>query len=366
MKLFTINKNKSKIVIVCNSTNPDLVNYFKCQIKAIINLNLNHNMIALINYKIKLPKNCQYFYSSFTKKAFLDRYFWLDLIKNFIIFIILLKNNIKLIHFTTAHLSNLFLGVLLRPFKIKQIYTIHDLEPHPGIKSFFINLYNKFVIYFLADEVITFSYKYINTQPQKQKNKFKFFILSGFPQRFSKPKYGNKTILFFGRIEPYKGLDNLFNLIKISNKENINYTFLIAGKGKIKDIKKFLEFKNVKIINKFISDNEMEYLFKEATFTILPYNQATQSGVIILSYSFATPVIAYNVGALYEYIENNRTGLLVDYKDNYSIIDFLKKVKKEEILEMSENIIKIFQYRYSEENCVKQYLNYYKNLYKER
>jgi len=112
---------------------------------------------------------------------------------------------------------------------------------------------------------------------------FVYFTLSGFPQYINKPKVGEKTILFFGRIEEYKGLDNLLNIIQLFNKNRLNYNFIIAGKGKIENMEKFLTFKNVTIINRFIEDEEIKNLFRKATFTILPYNSATQSGVIILS-----------------------------------------------------------------------------------
>jgi glycosyltransferase involved in cell wall biosynthesis len=48
---------------------------------------------------------------------------------------------------------------------------------------------------------------------------------------------------------------------------------------------------------------------------VLPYVSATQSGVVPVAYSFGKPVVATTVGALPEYVDHGRTGLLVPPRD---------------------------------------------------
>jgi hypothetical protein len=136
---------RNKIAIVCNSTNSDLVEYFKCKIDALEKSELKNNLIILKNRKIELNTGNSYS-SSFTNSAFFDKKVPLDFLVSFYIFFVLISNKVKVVHFTTAHISNLFLSILLKPFCIKQLFTIHDLVPHPGKKAMFINMYNKFVI----------------------------------------------------------------------------------------------------------------------------------------------------------------------------------------------------------------------------
>jgi len=211
---------KNKIAIVCNSTNPDLVEYFKCKVSTLDRSELKNNFIALKNSQIYINDENVYT-SSFTTSAFFDKKVPLDLFVSFYMFFLVMTNRVKVVHFTTAHITNLFLSILLKPFGIRQIFTIHDLIPHPGKKSMFINMYNKFVINFLSDEIISFSKSDIEKQTKKEK--FKYFTLSGFDKYATNPKIGEKTILFFGRIEHYKGLSNLLDLIVKVNKANLDY-----------------------------------------------------------------------------------------------------------------------------------------------
>lgn len=352
---------KNKIAIVCNSTNPDLVEYFRCKVSTLNKSEFKNNFIALKNQKIDFD-DIRAYNSSFTSSAFFDKKVPLDFLVSFYIFFVVMTNKVKVVHFTTAHISNLFLSILLKPFGIKQIFTIHDLVPHPGKKAMFINMYNKFVINILSDEIISFSKSEI--AKQNKKDKFRHFTLSGFDQYITNPKIGEKTILFFGRMEHYKGLGNLLDLIVEVNKANLDYKFIIAGKGKLEDIEEFQKFDNVEILNRFITDDEIVGLFDKATFTILPYDSATQSGVSILSYAYATPVIAYDVGALGEYIVNGENGLVVKHRDNDAVLEILQSTSDEKILEMSQNSIYNFKESYSKDACQKLYWEYYKELYK--
>jgi glycosyltransferase involved in cell wall biosynthesis len=349
---------RNKIAIVCNSTNSDLVEYFRCKVSALNKSEFKNNFIALKNQKIDLDDDIRAYNSSFTSSAFFDKKVPLDFLVSFYMFFVVLTNKVKVVHFTTAHISNLFLSILLKPFRIKQIFTIHDISPHPGKKAIFINIYNKVVINFLSDEIISFSKSEINKQ--NKKNKFKYFVLSGFSQYINKPKTGEKTILFFGRIEKYKGLNNLLDLIVKVNKANLGYKFIIAGKGKIKNIEEFQKFNNVEILNRFITDDEVMGLFEKATFTILPYDSATQSGVIVLSFAHATPVIAYGVGSLNEYIINEKNGFVVGYRDNDSIVNILKKLSDKDIIKLSQNCISTFLSNFSKNACKEMYLDYYR------
>jgi glycosyltransferase involved in cell wall biosynthesis len=293
-------------------------------------------------------------------KAFLDKFVLLDFFLSFYLLFIALSNRVKAVHFTTAHISNLFLSTLLKPFPIKQIFTIHDLSPHPDGKSKFIEMYNNVVIKFLADEVISFSKYEINKQLYKQK--FYYFPLTGFEQKVNTPKSGQRTLLFFGRMEPYKGFNYLLNLVKLADKQSLDYKFILAGKGNIPNIDEFEKFENVEIINRFIDDSELYDLFNRASFSILPYDSATQSGVILLSYAYATPVIAYDVGALKEYIDEGKNGFCVKKGNNTKIIEFLISLTDQDILKLSQNTIEIFEEKYSTQNCKKLYSEYYETF----
>jgi len=351
--------HKIKLAMVCNSSNPDLVEYFKCKIKAIERAGISGQTIVLINRFIKTDDSLRCYISSYTNKAFLDKFTIIDFFVSFYIFAVLLRSHVKIIHFTTAHISNLFLAVPLKCFGTELIFTIHDLEPHPDSKSFFIRIYNYVVINLLADRIISFSRGAITKQ--KHKDIFMYVPLCGFEVKINKPKSG-KYVLFFGRMEKYKGLNHLLCLIEEIVRLRLDMNFVIAGKGNIDNIERFRKHTNVRIINRFVKDDEVFDLFAGASFTILPYDSATQSGVILLSYAHATPVIVYNIGCLNEYVVNGKTGYIVGYKDNNAIVDILKTTNEDKIRELSAGAIQLFQDRYSTAPCERYYAEMYKKL----
>ena len=94
--------------------------------------------------------------------------------------------------------------------------------------------------------------------------------------------------------------------------------------------------------NRFIPDDEMVSLVKNALFMVCPYTDATQSGVIMSSYAFYRPVVATNVGGLPEMVVNDRYGLIVKERDIDALAEAIKRLLNDRcMLEMfSKNIEK--------------------------
>ena len=129
-----------------------------------------------------------------------------------------------------------------------------------------------------------------------------------------------KLLLFFGFIRDYKGLDVLLKAISlIDEKENIK--LLVAGEfysNEDKYQKLITELKIDKTLimkTDFIPAVEVKYYFSAADVTVLPYKNASQSGIAQIAMNFNKPVITTDVGGLSEIVMENETGLLVP-KDN--------------------------------------------------
>jgi D-inositol-3-phosphate glycosyltransferase len=129
-----------------------------------------------------------------------------------------------------------------------------------------------------------------------------------------------KAVLFFGRIRPYKGIEQLLAAFRLLTAQHLHYRLIIAGEPKkgseeyrhqIEQTVK-TEFTPGQIIMKiqFIPDEEMEVYLKAADVLVLPYKEIFQSGVLFLAYSFGLPVVATDVGSFREEIVEGTTGFL--------------------------------------------------------
>ena len=135
----------------------------------------------------------------------------------------------------------------------------------------------------------------------------------------------DKTMLFFGNIAPYKGLEYLTAAFtELSNKDR-SYRLIIAGRPKgsedyWKKIQQSIAANGTRdrIIGRieYIPDEETELYFKAADVLVLPYTRVFQSGVLFLGYSFGLPAVAADVGNLKEEITEGGTGLVFKTRDS--------------------------------------------------
>jgi glycosyltransferase involved in cell wall biosynthesis len=183
-----------------------------------------------------------------------------------------------------------------------------------------------------------------------------------------------RTILFFGNIAPYKGLEYLIEAFRLIMTRGKKYFLIIAGNPKKCD-----EYWNAiheslnrhpnrdRMLKKimFIPDAETEVYFKAADVTVLPYRHIFQSGVLSLSYSFGLPVIASDVGALREDIIEGKTGFLSRPEDPADLARVIEKYFESNLYTSdvrSNNIREYARQRYSWDVVGTLTVNIYKKL----
>lgn len=120
--------------------------------------------------------------------------------------------------------------------------------------------------------------------------------------------------LYFGFIEHYKGLNILAAAYKKVREQRDDVSLIVAGNGDFALYRKgFEDIEDVTIINRYIKDEEVGALFAGPNvISVLPYINATQSGVIPIAYEFLTPVIASDTGGLKEQLDDGKIGLLFE------------------------------------------------------
>jgi glycosyltransferase involved in cell wall biosynthesis len=145
-----------------------------------------------------------------------------------------------------------------------------------------------------------------------------------------------RTVLFAGRIAPYKGLDVLYAAAPRVAERVADVRFVVAGRA----IDGFEPPRppplpnggRVEVIEGHVANDRLARLHAEATVVACPYRDATQSGVILTAYAFGTPVVASSVGGLPEYVDDGTTGLLVPPGDPDALADALVRVLTDEAL----------------------------------
>jgi glycosyltransferase involved in cell wall biosynthesis len=128
------------------------------------------------------------------------------------------------------------------------------------------------------------------------------------------------VVLFFGYVRRYKGLDTLLEAWP-NVRARRPATLVVAGEF-YEDAAPYRALAQaaggepgVRLLERYIPDEEVEALFKAADLVVLPYRSATQSGVTHVAYALGVPVLTTDVGGLAETVHPGETGLIVPPED---------------------------------------------------
>jgi glycosyltransferase involved in cell wall biosynthesis len=246
---------------------------------------------------------------------------------------------------------SVFLSFCSKGFKpsTKRIALIHNLVPHE--KRFFDSWLNKILVRnFDAFVVMSEQVKndLVSLRPDAHILMLEHPWYDQFFEKIEREeaceKLGldatKKVILFFGLIRDYKGLDVLLEAFSLLDD---SYTLLVAGEfySNREAYTHFIEdpriTSRVKVIDKFIPDDEVHIYFSAADVSVLPYRSATQSGVTATSFHFGVPVIVTDVGGLRQTVQdmgkfvppNNKEALaaaIAEYFDQSEYSVFKKSI----------------------------------------
>jgi glycosyltransferase involved in cell wall biosynthesis len=131
------------------------------------------------------------------------------------------------------------------------------------------------------------------------------------PEKIKSVKLDGDVIISGGRLEPWKGMDTLKQIMPDLSKENPGFKLIIASK---------------------LSHSELMGYLKASKIFVLNTGYEGLSHIILEAIACGLPVITTNVGGNPEVIQNEYNGLLVEYNNKEQIKNAILRLWKDENL----------------------------------
>lgn len=208
--------------------------------------------------------------------------------------------------------------------EIPLITTIHDFTQHLGSRNVFTQWIHEYILRH-TDKFVVLTKSYAELTANKYHvsldlvqhiphANFSYYNVSGAVPILDEIHH---SILFFGRITKYKGISILLKAFDLIINELPNMKLIIAGSGELNSedvaiIDKYHQ--NIIFKNEWLPDSCIWELFSNVDITIVPYIEASQSGVVAISFSAGRTVVASDIGGLKEQVEPGK-GILVSPND---------------------------------------------------
>ena len=214
----------------------------------------------------------------------------------------------------------------------KCLLAVHDSQVHSGMKNIKVSIPRWLAFNWPIKKTLVFYSQYSKQDFVKNISHrpadyllLKLYQFSFLGRLAGATQKGHDYILFFGRISAYKGLDILLDAMKAVWAEHPAEKLIVAGAGMDETIAAhpLLNGSDNRVVfrNEFIDSAELAILISKAKFVVCPYKDATQSGVLVSSFALNKPVLATNVGAFSEQLQDEVTGKIIPATDAKSVAE---------------------------------------------
>ena len=258
--------------------------------------------------------------------------------------------------------------------KALSIYTVHNVLPHerPGrLKNVYSKLYRR--MDGLIFHSLSSKKRFANAFPGIIKcaeiiphGAYDMFI----DNEERAVRTDGKTVLFFGNIRRYKGLDVLINAFAIVHARQPAARLKIVGQAldSFRPYSRLIRRLNlesaVEISLGYLPDSKIRRIFETSSIVALPYRSIDQSGVLMLAMAFGKAIVASDIGGMGEVIRDGINGILVtrsDYEDLARKILFLLE-NPEKAKRLGANSFRDSQTVYSWEMIAERTMDFYKRV----
>jgi glycosyltransferase involved in cell wall biosynthesis len=194
---------------------------------------------------------------------------------------------------------------------------VHDAEPHPGDPAFLWGPRFRREIgaarcaIALSDSVAAAVGARFPRLPVRR-------LTLGSPLQVAPPagpRPGARTaevrFAMLGRLRPYKGLDLLRDAWRLLQASHPDARLLVAGEGDLGRLAPGLSaLPGVEVTMRWLSEEELPRLIAASDVVVLPYTEASQSGVAPIAHAMGVPVVVTPVGGLGEQVRDGIDGLV--------------------------------------------------------
>ncbi len=183
------------------------------------------------------------------------------------------------------------------------------------------------------------------------------------------------TILFFGNIKPYKGLDILlraFHALPLATRKSCRLVIAGLPHCDMRALRKLSEDlgidSQVTWKLRFMEEPEVADLFRSATVVALPYREIDQSGVLMTAIAFETPVVASSLEGFRETIKDGVHGYLVTPGEVSSLATALDRIltSPDQVSQMRQALRVLRSGSLSWDHCAKETLKVYASIVSSR
>ena len=261
------------------------------------------------------------------------------------------------------------------------VHTVHDTEPYHGATPSRLQVWGARSAPQLFDRIIVHTDDGKDTLVNRGIARSKVSVIPHGPIRYPESSQNTKskcnsdannkqTILFFGGIKEYKGVDVLLRSFANLPSELQNQTKLkIAGSPSVEmkslyslaarlGIEEYVEWDV-----RYIPDEEVPMLFESTDLVVFPYRNADQSGALMTALPYGNPIVATDVGGFSKILTDDVHGYLVEPESPESLSTALENVLSNESkqAQMSEAVLDLSENVYSWEKIAEQTIHVYKS-----
>ncbi len=248
----------------------------------------------------------------------------------------LISENIAAVVTLNPHVWLPLVAPIFHELGVKHYVIVHDAVRHPGDLTGLVNGRTVLRLH-RADRYLTLS-SAVTEQLILKNHLDPALVTTLFHPNLAMPdKAASQSIsqiglqkpwrlLFLGRINSYKGLPLLIDAVEQLKHQGRNIDLTVMGEGNIGADLARLNRLGALVINRWLQSDEIAAAFDGNDLVVLPYVEASQSGIVAMAHGRSLPVVVTPVGGLKEQVEHRVTGIVTSHVSSASVAEAISNV----------------------------------------